>query len=297
MISVYPDFFDSFYCKAADCRHSCCEGWEIDVDEETAGYYRMKPGELGEELASSMYEDEEGSHFMMTETMRCPFLRDDGLCRIVMSYGEESLCDVCALHPRFYYDYGEYELCGLGLSCEKTCELLWESDEPLTFIGYELSDGDEAYTDEDDGDVPDEMAARGESIFSFEEQKLSYEPGTERDYMEKLLKLYAKTDPIDGDWLEEISELLDHIDEIAERVREYRKSFDKKRYDRLYHYILYRQLERNRTMSKDTVLTFAQRAMDFIFLTDALWGDTKERIRRFSEQIEYSEENTALLYG
>mgnify|MGYP006874698003 CR=1 FL=1 len=37
---VYPDYYKEFKCIAGECRHSCCIGWEIDIDEET--YKRMK---------------------------------------------------------------------------------------------------------------------------------------------------------------------------------------------------------------------------------------------------------------
>ena len=50
MLSVRPDFYDDFHCLASSCRHSCCVGWEIDVDEDTLQYYQRIPGELGDEL-------------------------------------------------------------------------------------------------------------------------------------------------------------------------------------------------------------------------------------------------------
>ena len=236
------------------------------MDDDTADYYHMKPGKLGEELAASMFSDEEGSHFMMTEDMRCPFLRDDGLCRIVLAYGEEALCDVCALHPRFFFEYGEYELCGLGLSCERVCELLWETDEPLGFT--------------DEG-------------FHFTGQQRSYRPDIDRESLEELFLLYQDTEPIDEVWDIEMAELLSDIDRVYEAACAYAEVYDTGRYDRLYHYILYRQLEKADT---EDIYLFAKRAMDFIFVTDAYSGDVRERIRRFSEQIEYSEENTKKLY-
>ena len=35
MLTVRPDFYDDFHCLASACRHSCCVGWEIDVDAES----------------------------------------------------------------------------------------------------------------------------------------------------------------------------------------------------------------------------------------------------------------------
>ena len=134
MLSVYPVFYPRFACKAADCRHSCCRGWEIDVDEKSAARYLRQGGALGEALRAALEADEAGWHFRLDAEERCPFLRRDGLCRLICELGEDSLCDICALHPRFYGEQGDLELCGLGLSCEKSVELLLESREPLRFI-------------------------------------------------------------------------------------------------------------------------------------------------------------------
>ena len=37
---LQPDFYESFRCRASACRHSCCRGWEIDIDENTLELYR-----------------------------------------------------------------------------------------------------------------------------------------------------------------------------------------------------------------------------------------------------------------
>ena len=46
MLYVRPDFYDEFRCLADSCRHSCCVGWEIDVDAESLAYYKNIDGEL-----------------------------------------------------------------------------------------------------------------------------------------------------------------------------------------------------------------------------------------------------------
>ena len=35
MLTVYPDYYSAFRCIAGACKHSCCIGWEIDIDEES----------------------------------------------------------------------------------------------------------------------------------------------------------------------------------------------------------------------------------------------------------------------
>ena len=35
---IAPDYYNKFSCIADKCRHSCCVGWEIDIDENTNEY-------------------------------------------------------------------------------------------------------------------------------------------------------------------------------------------------------------------------------------------------------------------
>lgn len=46
-MTLYPDFYRRFRCKAGDCRHSCCvSDWDIDIDDVTADIYRTTDGPL-----------------------------------------------------------------------------------------------------------------------------------------------------------------------------------------------------------------------------------------------------------
>ena len=48
-----PSYYKSFKCIADKCRHSCCIGWEIDIDDDTFEYYKTVCEEY-----RAMYEDE-----------------------------------------------------------------------------------------------------------------------------------------------------------------------------------------------------------------------------------------------
>lgn len=127
----FPTFFPSFACKADKCRHTCCQKWEIDIDEDTARKYRHTPGPLGDELRTWMTTGDEGSAcFRLNDQGYCHFLNEKGLCRLILEMGPSSLCQICRDHPRFYkftYDSQREEdvtLAGTGLACEETVEQL-----------------------------------------------------------------------------------------------------------------------------------------------------------------------------
>ena len=99
---ILPDFYDRFQCKADACQHTCCRGWDIDIDDVTADIYQHLDGPLGEAIRQHIAEGPEGWHFCLTADGNCPFLRPDGLCRLIREGGDDILCDICALHPRFF---------------------------------------------------------------------------------------------------------------------------------------------------------------------------------------------------
>ncbi|MBQ1767519.1 MAG: flagellin lysine-N-methylase, partial [Oscillospiraceae bacterium] len=134
MTELRPDFYGEFSCKASACRHTCCHGWEIDIDEDTALYYLSLEGALGYELREALLFDGETYSFKLKGDGRCPFLRGDGLCRLILELGEDALSDICALHPRFFASFRGFELCGLGLACEKAAELLLSGRGRLGFL-------------------------------------------------------------------------------------------------------------------------------------------------------------------
>lgn len=121
---IAPDYYHSFSCIAGKCRNSCCIGWEIDIDENTAEYYKSLSGELGKRLKNAISEDPSGSSFILSEGEQCPFLNSDGLCDIILQLGEDSLCQICSDHPRFRNYCSDRTEIGLGLCCEAAAHLI-----------------------------------------------------------------------------------------------------------------------------------------------------------------------------
>lgn len=128
---IKPDFYDNFECKAQNCKHSCCVGWEIDVDEESLIYYNSIEDEIGNELRENI-SDVPSPHFVLGAEERCPFLEKSGLCRLILTLGEDSLCDICREHPRFYNEFSDRTEAGLGLCCEEAARLLLSGEKIWT---------------------------------------------------------------------------------------------------------------------------------------------------------------------
>ena len=129
-----PDYYPDFACIQGACRHSCCIGWEIDIDEASLARFRNTGGKIGDRLTRSIVYDGESAHFHLTEAERCPFLNDEGLCDMILELGEDSLCQICADHPRFRSFFSDREETGLGLCCEAAARLILQRRQPAEWV-------------------------------------------------------------------------------------------------------------------------------------------------------------------
>ena len=114
-------------------------------------------------------------------------------------------------------------------------------------------------------------------------------PGEARDA--EILRRLSETEPIDENWTEEIRQLRTVLPDLVENAVDYAAVCDRGRYDRIYQYILFRQLERAGEYEFPALAVYARLSTEFVFVQDALLGADPEHLRRWSEQIEYSTEN------
>ena len=98
----FPQYYKKFKCIADRCTDNCCIGWEICIDKKTGEFYNSVEGDFGKRLRDNI---QDGSFVLCGE--RCPFLNDKNLCDIIINLGENSLCGICAEHPRYYGWYGD----------------------------------------------------------------------------------------------------------------------------------------------------------------------------------------------
>ena len=133
MINVFPDYYNSFKCINSKCRHNCCIGWDIYIDEETARTYRNTQGNFGKRLRENIDFNDEPC-FILKEDKRCPFLNENNLCDIIIESGEENLCEICKKHPRFINELPGRTEFGLGLSCEEAARIIIGKKEPVKLV-------------------------------------------------------------------------------------------------------------------------------------------------------------------
>lgn len=176
MKTVVPDYYMEFACIKGACRHSCCIGWEIDIDSESRERYRKIPGAIGKKLSENIVDGPVGAHFRLGEDERCPFLQADGLCEMIIEMGEGSLCRICADHPRFRNFFSDSIELGLGLCCEAVGRLILSRKKPVRFVVME-DDGAEEDVYEDEQELRE---IRGGLIELAQDRRMSVERRLER---------------------------------------------------------------------------------------------------------------------
>lgn len=138
MQRVVPQYYKEFKCIASKCKHNCCIGWEIDIDKNTYDYYKSIEGEFGKKLKSSIAKTD-CPHFINADNGRCPHLNKNNLCNIILTLGEQALCEICTLHPRFINNFEGRQEVGLGLCCEEAARIVLTSKEKF----YLQAEGEE----------------------------------------------------------------------------------------------------------------------------------------------------------
>ena len=293
MKTFAPDYYKSFKCIAGECRHTCCAGWEIDIDEETAEYYRNVPGEFGKKLRRGIDFCEGCASFVLQEGERCPFLNEKGLCEIILNLGEDALCQVCDDHPRFRNFFSGRTEVGLGLCCEAAAKLILEKQSKTELLEI-ADDGEDDAINEEEA----KFLALREKIFAvLQDRKVGIDERTE-----KMLGLCGAKLPRKSaaQWAE-IFEKLERLDEgwsvVLEKIKtdENAPPLEETAKEQLLCYFVFRHLA---GVLDDGRLgeraAFAALGCYMVEKAAAHIG-LLEAARLYSSEVEYSDENTEAL--
>ena len=277
MINIDAEIYSEFKCKADKCKNSCCKGWEIDIDEDTLDYYKGLDTELGNEIRQNIHEGDD-TFFMLTSDGRCPFLKDSGLCKIIEELGEDGLCDICRLHPRFFENINDYNLAGVGLSCEKSSELLFEK----TSLDFIICDSEKKISFKEllellNISIPENCLKPSNVISDY----------LDKAKIERILDIFYNTEPIDDSWMNEVLMVKKDFKGNLDKLH----GEDADGYEVIYEYILFRQLEQVGEYGIKKIINYAICSIIFIMLYASSFHDKIEAVRRWSEQIEYNEDN------
>ncbi len=283
-----PRYYTEFRCLADRCTHSCCVGWEIDVDADTLAYYRTLPAPVGGEILRGITEDADGAHFALCANGKCPNLDERGLCRIISALGDAALCDICREHPRFYNEVSGRLEVGVGAACEAAARLILSADDYADIIPID-----------DDGDI---ISADTFDAATAREAVYAVLGAREKKYALRRRALGAAYGfCYDGARAAALLGTLEYMDEAHRDllfgvVSESRGEADDALCERFLAYLVYRHAS-----PATSEAAFAAALRGALFIEEifarllAKGMDAVQAAILLSEEIEYSEENTAAL--
>lgn len=144
---IEPEFYGDFHCIGGQCSFTCCKEWKIAVDHETKKRWRkmdvpetvLESGRVPEHACLSTSNKAQLSQFVVKKdggeiiellpNMRCPFLEDSDLCRLVLDYGEECLSETCHVFPREKHEFPDRTERTLVSCCPEIVDRLHELTE------------------------------------------------------------------------------------------------------------------------------------------------------------------------
>ena len=299
---IVPDYYSRFRCIAGDCKHSCCIGWEIDIDEDTLQEYDRVDGTLGQRLQTEIDRSGETAHFILGENERCPFLNKENLCDIIIGLGEQALCDICDAHPRFRNEFSDRTEMGLGLCCEAAAKLILTTDTPMQLTVLE----DNGETEELDEEEEYLFAVRRNAFAIAQDREFTLAERMEHlsDFFDFPLpeanpqywaEVYLALERLDENWTAALESL--QTDFAPKEFPQWEIALEQ-----LLVYFLYRHLPAalydGDVASKNAfaVLSTCMIAWLCAAKDDCSFDDLLEFVRMYSSEIEYSDENPETLF-
>ena len=259
--------------------------------------------------------------FILSENERCPFLNENNLCDIIINLGEDSLCQICSDHPRYFEWYGSLKEGGIGLSCEEGARLILTSDNP-TVTESEICE----YEDEIDEEFLSFLLSARENLFDILSSDLPLKDKLIRilDSVERLqfridnphlgddyfmcdtsapdsqsfrdiLSLFSDFDPIDEGWTQEYHSLMKE-----ESFSLFFTETEEKYAVNLLRYFIWRYFLKG--VFDEEILSKLKFAVVSLLVIKVMTKENDslcawiEKSKLYSKQMEYSEENRELFF-
>ncbi len=141
---LIPTYYLDFRCKGPECRNTCCSGWGVTVSMQQ--YFNLLGLACDKPLRDKIDRtfrpllqpsNERFAEIAHNHLGNCPLQMENGYCMLHNQCGEKSLPWVCRNYPRGPRAQYAYET-SCSNSCEKTLELMFANDRPMSFTMREL---------------------------------------------------------------------------------------------------------------------------------------------------------------
>ena len=130
---IEPKYFGEFKCTGSACPQNCCGRWGrvLWTNEEYERLVsREMPEELREKIGSAFIKEQNARNINLINSA-CPFLSENGLCSLQLTFGEEILSATCAMYPRAAVFNNSVLTRGCFSSCPEVLRILFNDENAL----------------------------------------------------------------------------------------------------------------------------------------------------------------------
>lgn len=304
MKEFYLSYYPQFRCIAGECKHTCCAGWEIQIDEKSIDRYNSISSDFGKRLKEGI--DYKKLQFKRDKSKRCAFLNSNGLCDLITNLGEESLCQVCRDHPRFRSFFSDRTEVGLGFCCEQATRIILsckdkiqpilkaqgQGETELSFIEKSLLQFREGVLSV----IQDRSLSIQERVDKLlQEQNLKFD----KNYFDKAVKRFLSFERLDKNWTEKLKQI---------KKAKTPFTFLEKHYQVFENFLaneVYRHISNAEDVSEALIILagiilcakIVSAMINYKEQTDtATFEDVVDIVRLYSAEVEYSEKNLNKLF-
>lgn len=298
------DYYPKFKCVAGKCKHTCCAGWEMNIDEQSLCEYKKDESAFSQALKRGI--DFRKSKFKADKFKRCAFLNSDGLCEIIINLGEKSLCQVCRDHPRFRSFFSDRVEMGLGFCCEEATKIILTHKDKITPVLI------------NDNSLPCELDFNEQNVMKFRESALNVLQDRTLDINDRLNNLLRLSNACvcEKDFKKIIKTFLsfERLDKTwTKRLKSVKKAFNLTTPNDLSHYceqFLANSLYRHLADAEDTMSVRARTIACIIswwVINNVIELEKNENqdllsvvidvVRAYSAEVEYSQKNLDKLFS
>lgn len=133
--STYSAYAQAFHCIGSACDDTCCQGWNVPIDQAAYEKYIRLPASplrtlITESITTSATQTPSPAantpfaQILINSADHCPLLTSDRLCRIHAELGEPMLAYACSTYPRIVHECGGIRETALALSCPEAARLV-----------------------------------------------------------------------------------------------------------------------------------------------------------------------------
>ncbi len=209
------NYYPYFKCVAGECKHTCCAGWKMNIDEQTLIAYKRDNSPFCKSLTNGI--NFKKCQFKVDNKGRCAFLNQDGLCEIIINLGEQSLCQVCRDHPRFRSFFNDRIEMGLGFCCEHATKIILSFADKIQPVLI-TDDGKEDELDFNEKNVLD---FRTKALNVIQNRSIDLDKridnllslchaNIESEDCKKILKTYFRLERLDKSWTTRLKNVKSH---------------------------------------------------------------------------------------